>query len=104
MTDAFMMSDTATLARREPSPPAAGCAGSQLYQAWSAKKAGGASRRSAEREYRILLVLAFIVLLPVVAVSRLLPSRTRTARPAHRSVFAETRAKADAILPIVFMA
>ncbi|WP_293867385.1 hypothetical protein [uncultured Alsobacter sp.] len=103
MSDAFMMPDAGTTQRMSKTDPAA-CAGSKLYQAWSAQKADGASRRAAEREYRVLSVLAFIVLLPIVLAMRLLPPRLRGSAYAHRSVFAETRARADAVIPIVFMA
>jgi hypothetical protein len=104
MTEVIAMSEAAAAPGRPEAGSQAGRAGSELYRAWSSKKVDGALRRAAEREYRVLSALAFIVLLPVVAVMRLLPPRVRGGASPHRSVFAEARAKADAVIPIVFMA
>lgn len=104
MSNAFTLDEAGSPPRLSNNRSPAASAGSQLYQAWSAQKADGALRRAAEREYRVLSALAFVVLLPVVLALRVLPQRLRGKTYAQRSVFAETRARADAVIPIVFMA
>jgi hypothetical protein len=59
------------------------------------------------RQYRWMFVFCFAVFLAVALVSRLLPRRLRPLRGAagdQRSVIAEARAAANAVLPFVFMA
>jgi hypothetical protein len=63
-------------------------------------------RRAEEREFRLLLWIAIAVLLPVTALSRLLPRGWRAdaiGAGNGRSIYAEARDAAHTLIPYAFM-
>jgi len=84
-----------------------------LPEGMSSEKA--ALRRSAHRagakagegkwEYRFYFAILFVLFLPVVLASRLLPRAWRPFKSLSRaSVLTETRAAANTVVPFIFMA
>jgi len=59
--------------------------------------------RSETIEYRLIVALCVVLLLPAAAVMRCLPRRTPGQRPRGRSVLGEARAMADTYIPFAFM-
>ncbi|MCR9255120.1 MAG: hypothetical protein NXI16_03400 [Alphaproteobacteria bacterium] len=56
-------------------------------------------------EYRFYFAISFLLFLPVILLSRLLPRSWRPFKSATRaSVFGETRAAAHTVVPFIFMA
>ena len=69
-------------------------------------KTGSKASRAHSGEYGVYFAASFLLFLPVVLVNRVLPKALRPLAPMDepRSIFGETKALTNTVVPFVFMA